>query len=652
MTDVTKESIPEPQRELEIGVEDGSPPSEGVPPSKNHTNAGQPREEPYMELLPKVLESIQQTHAKLIERIDKLEQMDNTSRRTDHTPRRSASRSRRSASGLSSRPSRSVSKPSRSGSRRSRSGSGRPYSRSRRSYSRPRRSYSRPRHSYSGSRRSRSRSPLGSSRKHFSRSPSRSIPHRRSRKGSPQRQNSRYKGKIVSRRRLRNSRKHSSSPSYSESNNERTDSEYSEENSDQSERNLSQNSSRKRKRSSSTSDDSFLYNGELYRKFNKRKHFHLEGQTSRLMWNDDIISVKWYPKNDTKAFCPVIETDSASSPYMTKRLANKSLSDNFNLIPWVGENPGHKRQGFSIPFNPSAGLGQTIGVVDRVEEILTHAVVAGDKKAAMKAFPDLAFEAPAIAIFSGWPKGDYFPWANGDLLDAKQVARAFKVENVSVSPDLLIEERDTRALLVNNLTGLRALELLSDKFKDDMSNQSATLAIARLFIINLKPLIVNWMFSKMMVRKSILHNQKGSTARVLLESTLWDPLIFPKAALEEAKNTKNNSGINNLLNLSDTGMLVKQYPKPGYNQGRPKQNDYRNSSKGHYNNDRSGRKNNRSSNKSDSDYNQKKKSKGFFEMSGGKKEYLQNNASQAKTPRQKGNNSLKGDKTKNGSSSK
>ena len=371
------------------------------------------------------------------------------------------------------------------------------------------------------------------------------------------------------------------------------------------------------------------------------------------MWNDDLISVKWYPKNDKKAFCPVTITDSSSSPYMTKRLANESLADTLNLIPWSGENPGLKRKGFSIPFNPIAGLGQTFDMLDRIEENLTHALIADDKKSAMKAFPELAFEAPAIAIFSGWPKGDYFPWANGDLLDIKQAARALNVSVVSVTTDMLNEERDTRALLVNNLSGLRALELFSDKFKKDMSKQSATLAIARLFMINLKPLIVNWMYAKMIVRKAILHNQNGATARVLLKGNLWDPLIFPKDALEEAKNTKNNSGINNLLNLSDKGMLEKPYSKSSYNQGRPKQNDHWNSSKGYYNNDRSGKKPyHKGSNKSDSDSYQKKKSKGFFLKSEGKKEPYQNNSSQAKTPHQKGKNSFKGNKTKNGSSSK
>ena len=117
------------------------------------------------------------------------------------------------------------------------------------------------------------------------------------------------------------------------------------------------------------------------------------------------------------------------------------------------------------------------------------------------------------------------------------------------------EEKDTRALLVNYITGLASLDSLGGKYKNDKSTQSTILAIARLFLSTLKPLIVNWLEAKMNLRKLILHNQDTEAVRILLKSNMWLPNIFPEDALEKARNTKTYSGLRNILNLNKDGSL-------------------------------------------------------------------------------------------------
>ena len=313
----------------------------------------------------------------------------------------------------------------------------------------------------------------------------------------------------------------------------------------------------KRKRHSSPKGDSnFIHNGEIYTKFNKKKHKHVPNQPAQILWGDSIITVKWHTSEDNvKGFCQ-IKASTVPTPYMDKKAACTLLSEQLDFVPWLGENTGLKRDGFSTPFDKDTGLAMALDLFWTIEDSVLHSLLKNNKKAALKAFAEKHFDSPAITLFSKeWPKGEYFPWAKGYPLDLGKTADDLDINETIKVGEALEEEKDTRALLVNYITELASLDRLGGKYKNDKSTQSTILAIARLFLSTLKPLIVNWLEAKMNLRKLILHNQDTEAVRILLKSNMWLPNIFPEDALEKARNTKTYSGLRNILKLSKDGSL-------------------------------------------------------------------------------------------------
>ena len=429
------------------------------------------------------------------------------------------------------------------------------------------RSRSRISHTRSPSRSRYSNSPLSHRPRENSRARARYSPresHSRSPVSSHHRRESRHFSLHYSPSRSHSDRPHRSrnfwgSPSNSRKRKRSESSDYSSESSEVSQSHFPRG--KRRISSPSEEDDSFLHKGETYIRFTRGKHKHVKGDSSQIFWGKELISVKWFKDGPFKAFCP-IKSKSTSSPYMDRSTACSHLEEFLNLVPLTGENLGLKRTAYSVPFGTDSGLGKAFDLFGHsIEGKVTHALLDKNKKAALKAFSDSHFDSPAILTFSkDWPKGDlYLDWAKGHLLDYEDLARDLDVSKINKNnlTDLLEEEKDTRNILVNNITGLRALELLAENLKGDSSSQSTTLAIASLFLSNLKPLIVNWMDSKMKLRKSILHNQDSHAVRLLLKSDMWSPNIFPKSALEEAEKTKKFSGLRNILNLNNDGSLKK-----------------------------------------------------------------------------------------------
>ena len=429
--------------------------------------------------------------------------------------------------------------------------------------------------------RSQSRSPHRSFRRHRSRSP-----RSRSRARSPRRfrsrsfRKSRSRGHSSSSRPERRDRCHySSNYNYRKRERSRSRSHYSSSKPDSdysdsvySDRSSSRDSNKRRNRyysdSDSESDESFPYNGETYIRFNKRKHSHVEGKAKRILWRKEILPVKWHPNSHKRAFC-VLKTSSDTFPYMDKSVSHDTLLSNLKVTPSSGDNPGFKRKAFNAPFDQSSGLGMAIGSIMSLDKEIIHKLLVDDEAAAQKELPEESFTTPSIAVFStGWPKDlNYMEWSKGEVLDLSKVTQPLDISTTTkISKDLLNDERDTRAHLVNNLTGLRSLELLSDNLKEE-SKKSSTLAIAKIFLPNIRYFVVKWMAAKMRLRKEILHNQDTNPVRILLKSNMWDPSIFPKEAFDEARNSKN-SGLRTLLNLDTSGGLTKKsFDSTRYPQG-------------------------------------------------------------------------------------
>ena len=416
-------------------------------------------------------------------------------------------------------------------------------SRARRSPSRHRRHRSRPRSRDSHS---------SSSNSSRSRSRSRYRSRRNSSRSSEARSNRQ--------RRTNSSRSRRDSQSPSEYNHKRTRSD-SDDSSSDTDRSRSRTPRVKRKRHRSPQGDSnFIHNGEVYTKFNKKKHKHVPNQPAQILWGDSIITVKWHTTDDNvKGFCQ-IKASTVPTPYMDKKATCSLLSEQLDFVPWLGDNTGLRRDGFSTPFEKNTGLAMALDLFWSIEDTVVNSLLKNNKKAALKAFAEKHFDSPAIAIFSkDWPKGEYFAWAKGQLLDLEKTADVLDINKTTKVGDSLEEENYTRALLVNYITGLTSLDTLGEKFKDDKSTQSTIFAIAKLFLFALKTLIVNWMEAKMKLRRIILHGQDTEAVRILLKSNMWLPCIFPEDALEKAKNTKAYSGIRNILNLHKDGSYRDPY---------------------------------------------------------------------------------------------
>ena len=408
---------------------------------------------------------------------------------------------------------------------------------------------------------SRSRSPLSRprSRPRYSGSPSSSFSRENSRASSHYSRRESHSRSPVNYRHYRDSSSSRNlwrSPSPSRKRKLSYPSDFSSDSSDS----LPHHSRDKRRRSSPSEEDIFRQGGETWIKFKRGIHKHVKGDPTRIFWGKDLITVKW-SKGPTKAFCQ-IKSKPSSAPYFDQSDSCSHLEEFLNLVPLTGESLGLKRVGYSVPFGTNSGLGKAFDLFGRsIESKVIHALLDKNKKSALKAFSNQHFDSPAILTFSkDWPKGDqYLEWAKGHLLDTEVLSQDLDVSKINKHnlSDLLEEEKDTRSILVNNISGLRALELLAEKLHKDSSSQSTTLSIASLFLSNLKPLLVNWMEAKMNLRSSILHNQDSHAVRLLLKSDMWSPSIFSKSALEEAEKTKRYSGLRSILNLNRDGSFKK-----------------------------------------------------------------------------------------------
>ena len=316
---------------------------------------------------------------------------------------------------------------------------------------------------------------------------------------------------------------------------------------------------RKRKKVSNTHvEECFPFNGETYINFNPNKHTVID--STKVSWGNDILHVKWFPGGEKKAFCQIKTPPAVKTPYMDQNLAHNNLLSVLGLESWVGDNPGLKRKGFSTEFDHNNGLGQVIQLLKTNEYALIQANLSGKEAEFSKAFPDADFSAPSMAIFTkGWFGSDkpYLEWAKGDNLSLDEAAQSLDIYSTTkISKVILEEERDARALLVNNFSALRSLEIFGGKLKDE-ANIATAQAIAKLFLPNIKPSYLNWLSAKMKIRKLILHGQDHAAARTLLLSNLWDPAIFSKESVEQIRKRGSQHDMRNILNLSSTGELIK-----------------------------------------------------------------------------------------------
>ena len=244
---------------------------------------------------------------------------------------------------------------------------------------------------------------------------------------------------------------------------------------------------------------------------------------------------------------------------MERNSAHDTLLNNLNLTPVTGETFGLKRKPFATSFDPNSGLGLAIASMLNLNESILHHLIDNNETEAQKVFPDEVFETPSIAIFSsGWPgNSDYSTWAKFEELDLLNLTLPLGIKKPKINREFRTNERDTRAQLVNNLTGLRSLELHTNDLEESTKKSSGN-AIAKIFLSNIRFFAINWMSAKMKLRKQLLNNQDTDGTRILLKSNMWDASIFPKEAFEEVKKLKSNDSIRSRLNMDKEGGVFKK----------------------------------------------------------------------------------------------
>ena len=81
--------------------------------------------------------------------------------------------------------------------------------------------------------------------------------------------------------------------------------------------------------------------------------------------------------------------------------------------------------------------------------------------------------------------------------------------------------------------------------------------ITKRILVNVKVDAINWMMSKMAVRKSLLPNMKNQHVCDMLKSSLWDPDIFPEEAFGDLKTRNPGRKLESLLGIQ--GTMPKEY---------------------------------------------------------------------------------------------
>ena len=127
----------------------------------------------------------------------------------------------------------------------------------------------------------------------------------------------------------------------------------------------------------------------------------------------------------------------------------------------------------------------------------------------------------------------------------------------SIPNDLLKTEKRRRLHLLHTISTVHMMEQYVQKVKlvSETEKENAKLCplagegLTKRMLPNIKVDSFSWMEAKLEVRKSLLPNLQNSHVRELLESTLWDPDIFPDEAMAKMKLANPGKKLENLLGI-------------------------------------------------------------------------------------------------------
>ena len=307
----------------------------------------------------------------------------------------------------------------------------------------------------------------------------------------------------------------------------------------------------------STSDNTgaesyFCEGGDTYIFFDP--HIHTMIGDNKVKMGSNVMDVKWHHEHH-RAFVQIKKHISKRSPYVDPEVGHQNLMSLLKLNPCSSDSPIGKRKGFVTSLDEESGLALTLREVKDCEKDILRDLIEGNKDKLRKHFKDDAFKTVSMAnLTSGWSmtNSEYIEWAKLQPLDLTDISDTLGFSLNFVKKDLLDAEKFSRCELVDFLTGMCLMENLQKLVRKDINTYNVSLAISRHFMPTLKNLLINWMKTKVEIRKVILNGFSSTTAKQLLRSSLWDPDIFPKAELERIKLNGPDKNI---------GYLLKSYPR-------------------------------------------------------------------------------------------
>lgn len=270
------------------------------------------------------------------------------------------------------------------------------------------------------------------------------------------------------------------------------------------------------------------------------KPYHTFPTANTVSLNGVLTPIKWH--HSRQAFTVLKRNHQDDIPYMGQYHAHDTLLAFQNAQPGAIFKDNMSRKCYSRHFEESSGLAKALRLLKEETPTVLSSMLRNTKgEKGQVPFQQEAFKILSMVNFeTGWSLtgSNYMDWAGGHLINLDKVADELDLTDFTpyVPQKYLERERNTRARLVNHISGMDMLEALTGKLFSQPAFASFSQAISRHFTAPLKDYTMDWMTAKLDIRKFVLQGQTSVPAKNLLKSNLWEPSLFGKAALSEEKN--------------------------------------------------------------------------------------------------------------------
>ena len=263
-----------------------------------------------------------------------------------------------------------------------------------------------------------------------------------------------------------------------------------------------------------------------------------------------------------------------SIPFMGGPDAHAIMLGAFGARPSEDMSPANNVRSMEMTIPPTSGLSETLDLLKRHENAVLDGLINKKDKDILTAFPGEAFDPSTIVKFTqGWSMcSDYFEWAFDQPLSVDSFYNSINLPKCLWNPipeTLKIKEQDTRRVLVCHISsvhlvesfGIRASAAAHTEYKETFSSESR--AVTRTMLPVFKHLSLPWQKAKMELRMAVLSGfEQNFESICLLKTSLWEPGLFPRAAIEHLAHKR----INNIPQMLG---LLRQYPQDVGNARQP-----------------------------------------------------------------------------------